>query len=863
MTKVSDLTRSTHTPMMRQYLEIKSLHPDTLVFYRMGEFYELFYADAEKASRLLDITLTTRGQSAGKPIPMAGVPAHSVDQYLARLLRQREPVAICEQVGVPDKRKGPVDRKVVRIITPGTLTDENLLDERQENSIAAVFVNGSKCGLALLEVSSGRFYACDLPDTTELDNELERMAPAELLYPDDADPALYPQIKSISSCKVPAWYYDLNRASQRLCEVFGTHDLKAFGCSDYPTATSAAGALVQYVQDVHENALVHVDGMKIESYSNHVLLDASTRRNLEVEQSHGTGSDSLLHLFDRCATSMGSRQLRRWITRPIKDRNELNIRNDSVGELLGHRTVEIYESLRQVGDLERILSRVAIGSARPFDLVRLRQGYRALPKLVDRLKNYNSDRLKQIASIAGPEPEILGLLDRAIDDEPPAQLRDGGVIRTGFDSELDEFRELQSSSTARLLEFEQKEQENSAIRGLKVKFNRVHGYYIEIPRSQSDDAPAHYHRKQTLKNVERYSTDELKSFEDRLLSAKEKGLARERLLYERVLTQLQPAISRLQRGAQSLAELDVLDTFARRAEELRLCRPQLTSEPVLEIKAGRHPVVEHSQGEPFIANDLDLDSHNRMLMITGPNMGGKSTYMRQTALIVLLAHTGSFVPADEATIGPVGQIFTRIGASDDLAGGRSTFMVEMTEMAYILRNASRDSLVLVDEIGRGTSTFDGLALAWSCALDLADRVQSFSLFSTHYFELTSLPESSPSMGNVHLDAIEHDGEVIFLYEVKPGPANQSYGLQVARLAGIPESILADAKDRLSDLEQGHLQDIAKSTDQLTIFPDPEKDSLRRLREYLAGVDPESISPRDALDRLYELRQLLELTDSGA
>jgi DNA mismatch repair protein MutS len=437
------------------------------------------------------------------------------------------------------------------------------------------------------------------------------------------------------------------------------------------------------------------------------------------------------------------------------------------------------------------------------------------------------------------------------------------VIRTGFDPELDELRELQSSSTACLLEFEKKEQANSAIRGLKVKFNRVHGYYIEIPRSQTDDLPTHYHRKQTLKNVERYSTNELKSFEDRLLGAKEKGLARERLLYDRVLTQLQPAIPRLQRGARALAELDVLDTFARRAADLRLCRPRLTSEPVLQIKAGRHPVVEHSLDAPFIANDLELDSHNRMLMITGPNMGGKSTYMRQTALIVLLAHTGSFVPADEATIGPVDQIFTRIGASDDLAGGRSTFMVEMTEMAYILRNASRDSLVLVDEIGRGTSTFDGLALAWSCALDLAERVQSFSLFSTHYFELTSLPESSPNMGNVHLDAIEHDGEVVFLYEVKPGPANQSYGLQVARLAGIPEPILADAKDRLSNLEHGHLKDIAESTDQLNIFPDPENIPLGRLRAHLKELDPESISPRDALDRLYELRQLLELADSGS
>ena len=861
MTKVSDPNRSAHTPMMRQYLEIKSLHPDTLVFYRMGEFYELFYADAEKASQLLDITLTTRGQSAGKPIPMAGVPAHSVDQYLVRLLRQRESVAICEQVGIPDKSKGPVDRKVVRIITPGTLTDENLLDERQENSIAAVFFSKSTCGLAVLEVSSGRFYACDLPDTAELSNELERLAPAELLYPDDADPELYPQIKSISSCKVPTWYYDLSRANQRLCEVFGTHNLNAFGCSDYPTATSAAGALVQYVQDVHENALVQIKDIKIENYSNHVLLDASTRRNLEIEKSNGNSSDSLFQLFDRCSTSMGSRQLRRWLTRPTRDRHELNIRNNSVAELFARRKTKIHQILRQIGDLERILSRVAIGSAQPFDLVRLKQAYRALPNLVDQLKNYDSDRLKEIAGFAGPEPEILELLDRAIADEPPSQLRDGGVIRTGFDPELDELRKLQLSSTARLLEFEKREQDSSAIRSLKVKFNRVHGYYIEIPKSQTGDVPSHYLRRQTLKNVERYSTDELKSFEDLLLSAKEKALARERLLYDQVLTRLQPAISRLQHGAQALAQLDVLDTFARRAEDLGLCRPRLICEPALQIKAGRHPVVEHSQDEPFIANDLDLDSQNRMLVITGPNMGGKSTYMRQVALIVLLAHTGSFVPADEATIGPVDQIFTRIGASDDLAGGRSTFMVEMTEMAYILRNASRDSLVLVDEIGRGTSTFDGLALAWSCAVDLAEQVQSFSLFSTHYFELTSLPESSPNVCNVHLDAIEHDGEVIFLYEVKHGAANQSYGLQVARLAGIPESILTDAKHRLSSLEHGHLQKVEKSTEQIPIFSDPKNDSLVRIRDHLEGIDPEAISPREALDHLYELRQLLELTDS--
>ena len=853
-----DKDLAAHTPMMRQYLRIKSTHPDILLFYRMGDFYELFYEDAEKASRLLDITLTARGKSAGQPVPMAGVPAHSIDQYLSKLVRQAESVAICEQIGDPAKSKGPVERKVVRIVTPGTLLEEDLLDERSENCVAAAWIDDGKYAVATLELSSGRFEAQELPDIKVLREELERLQPAELLYPDGSGDDDYPVIVELPRRAIPSWYYDLDRASARLQELLGTHDLSAFGCPDHPAATATAGALVQYVQDLRGTKLPHINSLIIRQFDDQMVMDGATRRNLEIETSNSPGGISLVALLDECATGMGSRQLRRWLTGPTLNRHELTERHDALSALPRAEAENLYQCLRKVGDIERILSRIAMGTAKPGDLVRLRNAYAALPELGDQLRATDSARLTHLANCSKPEPHVLDLLRRSIADEPAPMVRDGGVIRKGYDAELDDLRALQLDDNDLLLEIEKREQANSGIRSLKVQFNRVHGYYIEVPRSQAAKVPPAYHRRQTLKNTERYTTEELKTYEDRVLRAKEKGLARERFLFEDLLQTLQPDLPRLQAGARAIAEADALNNLARRADHLGFCRPELVDDSVLAISGGRHPVVEHSQNDTFIANDLNLDQLERMLLITGPNMGGKSTYMRQVALIVLLAHTGSFVPADSTRIGPVRQIFTRIGASDDLAGGRSTFMVEMTEMAYILRNATAESLVLVDEIGRGTSTFDGLALASACALNLANHINSFTLFSTHYFELTALPAQAPGMINVHLDAVEHGNGIVFLYQLKPGPANRSYGLQVARLAGLPELVLDDAMERLVELEKRYKRiSDDNSARQVPIFTTPNETTVEPAIERLRDLDTDSISPRQALSILFELQQMVD------
>ena len=853
-----DKDLAAHTPMMRQYLRIKSTHPDILLFYRMGDFYELFYEDAEKASRLLDITLTARGKSAGQPVPMAGVPAHSIDQYLSKLVRQAESVAICEQIGDPAKSKGPVERKVVRIVTPGTLLEEDLLDERSENCVAAAWIDDGKYAVATLELSSGRFEAQELPDIKVLREELERLQPAELLYPDGSGDDDYPVIVELPRRAIPSWYYDLDRASARLQELLGTHDLSAFGCPDHPAATATAGALVQYVQDLRGTKLPHINSLIIGQFDDQMVMDGATRRNLEIETSNSPGGISLVALLDECATGMGSRQLRRWLTGPTLNRHELTERHDALSALPRAEAENLYQCLRKVGDIERILSRIAMGTAKPGDLVRLRNAYAALPELGDQLRATDSARLTHLANCSKPEPHVLDLLRRSIADEPAPMVRDGGVIRKGYDAELDDLRALQLDDNDLLLEIEKREQANSGIRSLKVQFNRVHGYYIEVPRSQAAKVPPAYHRRQTLKNTERYTTEELKTYEDRVLRAKEKGLARERFLFEDLLQTLQPDLPRLQAGARAIAEADALNNLARRADHLGFCRPELVDDSVLAISGGRHPVVEHSQNDTFIANDLNLDQLERMLLITGPNMGGKSTYMRQVALIVLLAHTGSFVPADSTRIGPVRQIFTRIGASDDLAGGRSTFMVEMTEMAYILRNATAESLVLVDEIGRGTSTFDGLALASACALNLANHINSFTLFSTHYFELTALPAQAPGMINVHLDAVEHGNGIVFLYQLKPGPANRSYGLQVARLAGLPELVLDDAMERLVELEKRYKRiSDDNSARQVPIFTTPNETTVEPAIERLRDLDTDSISPRQALSILFELQQMVD------
>ncbi len=844
----------THTPIMRQYLAIKAEYPDILLLFRMGDFYELFYEDAKKAADLLGITLTVRGKSAGAPIPMAGVPVHSLDQYLAKLVAAKMTVAICEQVG-DTTHKGPVERKVVRVITPGTLIEESLLHERQENLIVALLLDEHRVGFATLEISSGQFEGFELDSHARIHDELVRIHAAEILLGQHQESTL--GIKGVST--VPDWYFDPARVETTLQDQLGTHDLRAFECEEFPLATRACGALVQYIRDLHGNRAPHIANIRFHRFDNTLIVDPVTRVNLEIEPGPGS-TFSLLTLLDRCATPMGARYLRRWIRNPIRDHTMLNHRHDAIEWLMdGKEYTELAPLLREVGDMERILARVAMKTARPRDLVRLRTGLSVLPDITQRLSNFFAPTLDHLRTALVPRPEIQWILESAVQEDPPSTIRDGGVLRDEYDEELKEYRHLQRNAGKFLLQFEAREKANFGIPNLKVRFNKVHGYYIELPRSQSDHVPDHYVRRQTVKNSERYITEELKTFEDRILSARSKALAREKWLYEQLLEILEQSIGTLMSCAAALAELDCLQNLAERADQLDWNRPHYSERSVLEITSGRHPIVESISGTDFIPNHTRLDDNIRMQLITGPNMGGKSTYMRQVAIIALLAHCGSFVPAKAVTLGPMDRIFSRIGASDDLASGRSTFMVEMTEMAQILRNATQYSLVLVDEIGRGTSTFDGLSLAWVCASDLARRIHAFTLFSTHYFELTSLTEQINSIANVHLDAMEHQGRIVFLYSVKSGPASQSYGLHVARLAGVPETLIAEARVKLTELEQQYsaLQnaDTGNVPFQHNLFAStlPEEQALvSRLR----AVDPNHVSPREALEILYECSQLL-------
>jgi DNA mismatch repair protein MutS len=848
---------SRHTPMMAQYLRLKADYPDILLFYRMGDFYELFYGDAERASKLLDITLTQRGKSAGEPIPMAGVPYHSVDQYLVKLVRQGESVAICEQIGDPATSKGPVERKVVRVVTPGTLTDETLLDERRDNLLAAVSRRGERWGVAVMELSSAAFFARTLDTREQLHSELERLRPAEVLIADDLCDAL-----PLSGCArktLPDWQFDYDFAERLLTEQFGLHDLTSLGAERGDPAIVAAGAVLQYARDTQQHALPHITRLQIEPDDRFVQIDSASRRNLEIELNlQGGREHTLVALLDRCASPMGGRLLRRWLHGPLRDREAVRERVAGVQQLTGcAHLADLHEQMRQVGDLERILARVALQTARPADLVRMRAGLGALPRIRDLLGGLDASLTVRLSADLGPHPEIHELLCRAVDDEPAQIIRDGGVIRDGYDPELDELRALNRDTGEFLVDLEAREKQRTGITNLKVQYNRVHGFYIEVTKAHSDAVPGDYIRRQTLKNVERYITAELKEFEEKILSARERALARERSLYSGLLEDLAAGLAPLQRTARALAALDVLANLAERASALDWCEPALTDEPGIRIEAGRHPVVEQTQSVPFIANDTALTPDCPMLIITGPNMGGKSTYMRQTALITLLACSGSFVPARSAVIGPIDRIFTRIGASDDLAGGRSTFMVEMSEMAQILNNATAQSLVLVDEIGRGTSTFDGLALAWSCAIDLARRVRSFTLFSTHYFEITALADRLSSVMNVHLDAAEHHREIVFLYSVKPGPASQSYGLQVAKLAGIPLHVIEAARDKLMELENQASDREESQGGQLSLFSAAssaahEPSALERV---VADLDPDQLSPKQALELLYELKEL--------
>ncbi|MES9925702.1 MAG: DNA mismatch repair protein MutS [Candidatus Thiodiazotropha endolucinida] len=847
-----------HTPMMQQYLRIKGEHPDMLVFYRMGDFYELFYADAEKAARLLDITLTKRGQSAGKPIPMAGVPYHAAEGYLARLVKQGESVAICEQIGDPATSKGPVERKVVRIVTPGTLTDEALLEERRENLLLAIN-EGDDFGLAALDLASGRFTIQQLGGLEALSGELERLSPAEILLDEDSTlPEALALLKGVT--RRPAWHYDPDSAERLLCKQFGTRDLGGFGCQDQPLAVAAAGCLLQYVEETQFGALPHIHGMRVEHREQSVIIDAATRRNLELIHSlSNQPQHTLAGIMDRTVTAMGSRMLRRWISQPLRHREAVAERHATIEALLASRLYhELREILQGIGDIERILARVALKSARPRDLATLREALGALPQFQPLLVQLDSPLSPALARQIGEHPAIHQLLQGAIIEQPPMLIRDGGVIAEGYDAELDELRALSQNADQFLLDLESRERERTGIATLKVSYNRVHGYYIEISRGQSDRAPEDYIRRQTLKGAERFITPELKKFEDQVLSARERALAREKHLYEQLLDRLCGELPPLQQCAEGLARLDVLCNMAERAQQLNLVSPQMVEEPGLQITDGRHPVVEQVSSDPFVANSVTFDDQQRMLIITGPNMGGKSTFMRQIALIVLLAYSGSFVPAAAARIGPIDRIFSRIGASDDLAGGRSTFMVEMEETANILHNATAQSLVLMDEIGRGTSTFDGLSLAWSCAVELATCLRAYTLFATHYFELTTLPEEYPGIGNLHLDAVEHGDTIVFLHAVREGPANQSYGLQVATLAGVPKPVILRARRRLLELEASAQRHAEQQQSQLPLFdPAPPGMEVSAVERQLREIDPDELTPREALEALYRLKQKLE------
>ncbi len=841
-----------HTPMMQQYLRIKAQHPDMLLFYRMGDFYELFYDDARRASQLLDITLTTRGQSAGEPIAMAGVPYHAVEGYLARLIRLGESVAICEQIGDPATSKGPVERKVVRIVTPGTVTDEALLEERRDNLICAVSRKGIQSGIATLDLTSGRFTVSELEGEETLHAELERLRPAELLI-NEEQPL---QRDGSSMKKMPPWRFNSDTAQRLLTAQFGTRDLSGFGCETMPLAIGAAGALLHYVQETQRTSLPHLRGLAVENRDEAVQLDGASRRNLELEINlAGNNSNTLAGVMDRTATPMGSRLLRRWINRPLRDRAMLRLRQNAIAALLeSERFTSLHEELRGVGDVERILARIALKSARPRDLTQLREALRRLPKLHQLLARLDAPLLTSLLLSLGEHPETLALLERAIIDNPPVLIRDGGVIAPGYDAELDELRGLKENAGNYLLDLEARERARTGITNLKVSYNRVHGYYIEVTRSHSEKVPDDYQRRQTLKGAERYITPELKAFEEKALSATERALAREKGLYDALLDTLSDSLFALQKSAASLAELDALNNLAERADALNLCAPQLGEEPGLDIRGGRHIVVEQVMDTRFTPNDIRLDAARRMLIITGPNMGGTSTFMRQTALIVLLAHIGSYVPAQQAIIGPFDRIFTRIGASDDLSTGRSTFMVEMTETANILHNATAHSLVLMDEIGRGTSTFDGLSLAWACARHLSS-IGAFTLFATHYFELTTLPDQLDVIANVHLDAVEHSDAIVFMHTVREGPASQSYGLQVAQLAGVPRTVINEAREKLRELENGAVILSGRNSD-IRQLPLLSESSPHPVLVLLEQIKPDDLSPRDALEKLYQLQALL-------
>ncbi|WP_321324422.1 DNA mismatch repair protein MutS [Thiomicrorhabdus sp.] len=873
------MTKSSHTPMMQQFLAIKEQHPNHLLFYRMGDFYELFFDDAKKASELLEITLTARGKSGGEPIPMAGIPHHSAEGYLAKLVKLGESIAICEQVGDPATSKGPVERKVVRVITPGTLVEEALLEDRHENLLVTITQQDQHYGIAYLEVSSGRFETAQLDSLNQLLSEVERLKPSELLVPDDdlfREQLPESLLKRPGLVRYPSWHFDVASCRKRLITHFQTQDLVAYGCEKNNASISASGVILHYAQSMLQSDLSYISSLHSYQTTDTLVLDAISRRNLEIDTNLSGGSNNTLAaILDNTATAMGSRLLKRWLNQPLRNREIINQRLDAIDTIItNHKDDELRQTLKHVGDMERILSRVALRSARPRDCLHIGRTLNALPEFQTQLADLNdSTKLTELAHQMSTFPELSELLDKAIIDNPPMLIRDGGVIAKGYDAELDELRNLKNEAGDYLLALEKRERERTGIQGLKVGYNRVHGYYIEISKLHSEQVPADYIRRQTLKGQERYIIPELKTFEDKILSAGEKALSREKWLYQELLETLNTELVKLQSCANALAELDVLVNLAQQAVRLNLTRPVLTNSPGLVIEQGRHLTVEAVSTEPFIPNDALFNEDRQLHIITGPNMGGKSTYMRQTALITLMAFMGSYVPADKAELGPIDRIFTRIGASDDLTSGRSTFMVEMTETANILHHASENSLILMDEVGRGTSTFDGLALAWAIAEHIAQNVKGYCLFATHYFELTSLAEQFTNTINVHLDAIEHQDSIVFLHQVQDGPASQSYGLQVAALAGVPQNVIQLAQQHLVQLENqaasqksaspslqsasSQNNKAAEPIQQFDMFSYQANPALEQIEQLLQEVDPNELTPRMALDKVYQLKALLK------
>ncbi|MDZ4140661.1 MAG: DNA mismatch repair protein MutS [Methylotenera sp.] len=846
--------------MMRQYHGLKAQHPDMLLFYRMGDFYELFFEDAEKASRLLGITLTHRGTSNGAPIKMAGVPYHAAEQYLAKLAKLGEAVAICEQVGDPAISKGPVDRQVTRILTPGTLTDTALLDESRDNQLLSIFQADGVIGLARLNLASGAFILSEIA-VGLLAQEIERIAPSEILLADDFQHAAINSSK-VAKKRLSPWQFDFDSAFNTLTKQLNTYDLNGFGCASLQPAICAAGALLDYVKHTQRTALPHINALSVETTSAYIQLDAATRRNLEIDMTlRGETSPTLYSLLNTTQTAMGARLLRHWLHHPLQDRNLVMKRHDAITELIQKDGfLSLNQLLKAIGDIERMTARIALKTARPRDLSGLAMSLQQLPLLQTQLQNSQTSLLQTLGSSLTAPAAVVGLLTTAIKPEPSTVLREGGVIADGYDAELDELRALQNNHGEFLLQYEAAEKARTGIANLKVEYNSVHGFYIEMSRSQAESAPTEYRRRQTLKNVERFITPELKAFEDKVLSANDRALAREKMLYAEVLEQLLPHITALQANAGAVASLDVLCCFAERAVALNYVAPQFITEAGLQISGGRHPVVENIT-QPFVANDVTLNPYRQLLLITGPNMGGKSTFMRQTALVVLLAHCGCYVPAISAKIGEIDRIMTRIGASDDLAGGRSTFMVEMTETANILHNATEKSLVLLDEIGRGTSTFDGLSLAWAVAKQLLEKNRSYTLFATHYFELTRIVDEFKHAANVHLDAVEHGPEnnkvIVFMHKVEEGAANQSYGLQVAQLAGIPKSVVAAAKRKLIQLENNQVYSNVAQPD-MFMASEPAADlPVHPVVSALDAIQVDDLTPKQALDLLYKLKDLLE------